>query len=257
MFKLSHSLLKENMRKGSTIDLLINKRKGLNIKEDFKDFSIFPTSCRPFKMYNSDLNNPKSKYMTFNGIVNSEDNWKIIDGHGVAGHFVINFKKQSTADVTQLIVPVKENRLFIRHSVGDKFTQPQSFVTNEELKSLKQEIFTIKNQLFWEKEIQKISLLGIRKSNDFEKSYFRLFIEGREEYLHYELNIQNKKSAYLHLEAENKEYLEIIKEISLKTNKNFIKKGIQYSIEFDGQNYIDALNKAYLATISFIYNVKC
>lgn len=197
LFKLSHSVTKENYNENSILDRLIRKMNSSYTPPEKHLHTTF--GLRTFQIYNSFIERPE-KVKNFAGPLESEADLKLCADKASRYH-VYNFSSQDLKNGAQLLIPYGSSRIFFRYQQSDKFSQARELAYRDEIESLRKEVY----ELFWDNIFDRIIDIippEITPSPIFNKHYIQFFIDGIDKAIHYELIYKNA-TIYLCIHCEN------------------------------------------------------
>ena len=197
LFKLSHTVTKENYNKNSILDRLIKKMNSSYTPPERHLHTTF--GLRTFRVYDSFIERPE-KVKNFAGPMESEGDLKLCADKASRYH-VYNFSSQDLKNGAQILIPYGSPRIFFRYQQGNKFSQARELAYRDEIESLRKEVY----ELFWEKIFDSIIEIippEITPSYIFNRPYTQFFIDGVDKSIHYEF-LRRKNITYLCIHCEN------------------------------------------------------
>ena len=132
----------EQLNPKGAVAFLLSKMKG-KLPKTVKEHLHLATECRTTFMLNSYIDRPiLMKDIT--GIVDSEGDLKLSNEPANRYH-VLNFSSLSGQDCVQLLIPYKQNKLFIRYQTDRTFTPAMEFVSKSEVEKLERRIVALED----------------------------------------------------------------------------------------------------------------
>lgn len=250
MFKLNYNLREDKKRDMSTIDLLLKRL--VNQPVNKTEHLHLPTSIKPLKCWNSDLNIPGVN--TFSGIVTSEGDLRLAPGIKNQAYHVVNSSSIDSRNVSQLLIPYGKDDIYIRHCVDNKFATPVRVLTEKDRFNDCSERWRCLINILPE-------LPGLVLSSDFSKKYYQVYYsDSVPSFVHIEFIDGDASSAYFHV--ENARCVEINKNLLLAISKMLnseliINDNGWASISVKSKSSKQSMIRIYLHTISFVlYEMK-
>ena len=211
-----------------------------------------PTSIKPLKCWNSDLNIPGVN--TFSGIVTSEGDLRLAPGIKNQAYHVVNSSSIDSRNVSQLLIPYGKDDIYIRHCVDNKFATPVRVLTEKDRFNDCSERWRCLINILPE-------LPGLVLSSDFSKKYYQVYYsDSVPSFVHIEFIDGDASSAYFHV--ENAKCVEINKNLLLAISKMLNSELIinvngWASISVKSKSSKQSMIRIYLHTISFVlYEMK-
>ena len=132
-----------NIHPKGALPFLLDKMKG-RLPETVQEHIHLASECRTTFMFNSYIDRPiLMKDIT--GIVDSEGDLKLSNEPANRYH-VLNFSSLSGQDCVQLLIPYKQNKLFIRYQTDRTFTPAMEFVSKSEIEKLEKRITALEKK---------------------------------------------------------------------------------------------------------------
>lgn len=248
MFKLSYSLREKDKREMSTIDILLKRL--LNKSSSKIEHYHLPTSVKPFKSWNSDINIPDAN--NYSGIVTSEGDLRLSPGIKNQAYHVINSSSVDSRNVSQILIPQGKDDLYIRHSVDNKFEAPVRILTEKDNDCSER----------WRCLLQILpELPGLVLSSDFSKKYYQIYYsDSVPSFVHIEFQDGDASAAYFHV--EDAKCVELNKNLLVSISKMLnteliINSNGWASISVKSKSSKQSMTQIYLHTISYVlYEMK-